>query len=232
MCAVIWMPGAVRSMHNTDVHSTTYRLIPSHFPPIALFENLLDASELEAAYALESLTNDRLQDQAGNIALVAPEDRVTGPGTTAIMAAFTHIGIASRFTDGRFGIYYAGLSLETAIVESRFSRARFLRATNEAPQVLTMRCYNCEVHMQLVDVRTDAQVHNPDSFVYAQAIGRQLKTQNEMGILYQSVRHPGGECIAALRPNALTPPAIQTGHYQFHWDGNSIAHVLAVAEFR
>lgn len=217
-------------MLNTEVNSNSYRLIPSHFPPIALFENLLDASELEAAYALESLTNDRLQDQAGNIALVAPEDRVTGPGTTAIMAAFTHTGIASRFSDGRFGIYYAGLSLETALTESRFSRARFLRATNEPPQILTMRCYQCEVHASLVDLRNDPQVHDPDSFTYAQALGRQLKAQHELGILYQSVRHPGGECIAALRPIALTPPAIQTGHYQFHWNGNSITHVLEVTE--
>lgn len=217
-------------MYRTAVRSATYRLIPSHFPPIALFENLLDPAELEAAYALESLTNHRLQDEAGNIRLVAPEDRVSGPGTTAIMAAFTHTGIASRFTDGSFGIYYAGLSLETAMAESRFSRARFLRTTNEPPQILTMRCYTCEVNAELVDVRADPQVHNPDSFTYAQAIGRQLKTQNEMGILYQSVRHAGGECIAALRPNAVIPPAIQAGHYQFYWDGNSISHVLAVAK--
>lgn len=217
-------------MHYKEVHSNTYRLIPSHFPPIALFENLLDPTELDAAYALESLTNDRLQDQAGNIALVAPEDRVSGPGTTAIMAAFTHTGIPSRFTDGRFGIYYAGLNLETALAESRFSRARFLQATNEQPQMLTMRCYTCEVHTQLIDLRADPQVHNPDSFVYAQAIGRQLKAQNEMGILYQSVRYVGGECIAALRPKALTPPAIQAGHYQFYWDGDLITNVLAVSE--
>lgn len=221
----------VSPMFTTQVNSTTYRLIPSHFPPIALFENLLDASELEAAYALESLTNDRLQDEAGNITLVAPEDRVSGPGTTAIMAAFTHTGVASRFTDGRFGIYYAGLNLETAIAESRFSRSRFLQATNEAPQMLTMRAYQCEVHTQLVDVRADVEVHNPDSFIYSQAIGRQLKAKNEMGILYRSVRYPGGECMAALRPKALTPPAIQAGHYQFFWDGNSIAHMLTVAEY-
>jgi len=220
------------SLFNTEVHSNSYRLIPSHFPPIALFENLLDPSELEAAYALESLTNDRLQDEVGNIALVAPEDRISGPGTTAIMAAFTHIGIPSRFTDGRFGVYYAGLSLATAMAESRFSRARFLQATNEAPQVLTMRCYTCDIHAALVDLRSDPQVHNPDSFAQGQAIGRQLKAQNEMGILYQSVRHPGGECIAALRPKALTPPAIQAGHYQFHWDGNEISHVLAIQELQ
>ncbi len=30
----------------------TYRLVPSHYPPIALFENLLDPDELDAAYQL------------------------------------------------------------------------------------------------------------------------------------------------------------------------------------
>lgn len=49
-------------MRKEDIYSDTYRLIPSHYPPIALFENLLDPGELDAAYALESLTNDRLQD--------------------------------------------------------------------------------------------------------------------------------------------------------------------------
>jgi RES domain len=226
----IWMGGAESTMRKQDVHCNTYRLIPSHFPPIALFENLLDPQDLEAAYALESLTNDRLQDQVGNITLVAPEDRVTGLGTTAIMAAFTHIGIESRFTVGRFGVYYAGLDLETAIAESRFSRSRFLRATNENAQILTMRCYQCLVNASLVDLRNDTLAHNPDSFAYAQAIGQQAKDQQELGVLYKSVRRLGGECIAALRPTALTPPAIQAGHYQFHWDGNAITDVLAISK--
>ncbi|MFC1335440.1 MAG: RES family NAD+ phosphorylase [gamma proteobacterium symbiont of Clathrolucina costata] len=217
-------------MRKLDVHSDSYRLIPSHYPPIALFENLLDPRELDAAYALESLTNDRLQDEVGNIALVAPEDRVTGPATTAIMAAFTHVGVESRFTKGRFGVYYAGLDLDTAMAESRFSRARFMSATNEGPQVLTMRCYHCVVSASLVDVRSDHKVHDPDSFIYAQAVGEKLKQENELGILYSSVRNPGGQCIAALRPPALIPPAIQAGHYQFHWDGSTITHVLSISE--
>lgn len=223
------MLGVVNPMLRKLVHSNTYRLIPSHFPPIALFENLLDPQELEIAYALEGLTNDRLQDQVGNIALVAPEDRVTGPGTTAIMAAFTHIGVPSRFTAGSYGVYYAGLSLDTAITESRFSRGRFLQATAEEPQILTMRCYICSVNASFVDVRNDSLAHDPDSFAYAQGIGRELKLNRELGILYRSVRHPGGECIAALRPKALTPPALQAGHYQFHWDGNSITNVFSIA---
>jgi len=215
-------------MYNVDVKADSYRLVPSHYPPISLFENLLDPKDLEAAYALESLTNDRLRDLVGNIALVAQEDRITGPGATPIMAAFTHAGVESRFTNGKFGVYYAGLNIETAIAESRFSRSRFLRSTDEEAQVLMMRCYRCKVDSSLVDLRGDEKSHNPNSFSHAQAIAMKLKEDNEMGIIYNSVRHNGGECIAALRPGALTPPAIQAGHYQFHWDGSSITHVLSV----
>lgn len=146
------------------------------------------------------------------------------------MAAFTHVGVESRFTKGRFGVYYAGLDLDTAMAESKFTRACFMSATNEKPQVLTMRCYHCVVDASLVDARDDDNVHDPDSFIYAQAFGEKLKYENELGILYNSVRHPGGKCIAALRPPALTPPAIQAGHYQFHWDGSTITHVLSITE--
>lgn len=82
-----------------------YRMVNSAFPPITLFEDVLDPAELEMAYALEALTNDRLQEQCGVVQRVAIEDRVTGPGSTPVMAAFTHIGKASRFTDGTYGIY-------------------------------------------------------------------------------------------------------------------------------
>ena len=74
------MVGVVHIMTRGDariyLNAETYRIIPSHFPPISLFENLLDPDELEAAYALESLTNARLQDEAGHILLVEKDDRV------------------------------------------------------------------------------------------------------------------------------------------------------------
>lgn len=203
-----------------------YRLIPSHYPPIRLFEDLLDASELEAAYTLESLTNDRLQDEVVNILMVPPEERMVGQGTSAIMAAFTHIGVPSRFTDGSFGVYYAGLDLDTAIAESRHSRARFMATTSQPPQTLTMRCYCCEVDADLVDVRQNQEVHAPDSFVFSQALAQELRAQNEYGLLYQSVRHSTGQCVALFRPTALKPPAMQSAHFQFIWDGKEVSSVL------
>lgn len=217
-------------MGRIQLNQPTYRLIPSAYPPIQIFEHLLDPDELDYAYELEGLTNDRLRDEAGDISLVAPGDRVVGPGTSPIMAAFTHVGVESRFSTGWFGIYYAGLSLETAIAESRHSRSRFLSATNEGPQTLMMRCYRCQINAELVDLRSDPEVHNPENFAYSQGVGLRLKREGEMGLVYKSVRHAGGECIGALKPTALTPPAIQTQHYQFHWDGQAIRHILAVEE--
>lgn len=214
-------------MDKTHLSKRCFRLIPSHYPPIQLFENLLDPDELEAAYYLESLTNDRLRDEVGDIALVSPEDRVTGPGTSAIMAAFTHTGIASRFSSGNYGVYYAGLTLDTALAESRHSRERFLSDTDEEALVLTMRCYECRVDAELVDLRGDEACHQ-EEWGNAQAQGLLIKTQDELGILYRSVRHTGGENIAILRPPALIPPANQTKHYHYHWNGQEITHVSEI----
>ena len=88
------------SLHNAKF----YRIIPSQFPPINIFEKIVDPEQLEAAWYLESLTNDRLREQAGDLNLVPDEDRVSGRGSSIVMAAFTHIGRESRFSDGSFGV--------------------------------------------------------------------------------------------------------------------------------
>jgi len=80
-----------------------YRIISAHFPPIDLFEPILDPEDLETAYQIESMTNERLRDETGEIALVARQDRVSGPGSSIVMAAFTHVGYPSRFTAGASG---------------------------------------------------------------------------------------------------------------------------------
>ncbi len=229
------MVGVVSTLVNSKIKESarikvsqkSYRLIPSHFPPIQLFEGLLDSDELEAAYMLESMTNDRLREQVGDIYLVEAQDRMVGPGTSAIMAAFTHSGIASRFTTGSYGVYYAGLSLEGALAESKHSRARFLRDTDEEEMVLTMRCYVCDVNADLVDLRADKQCHQED-WVIPQSKGKRLRDDDELGVLYRSLRCEGGENIAIFRPPALIPPAHQAKHFNFHWNGQEITHAVEI----
>ena len=102
----------------------SYRLVPSRFPPIQLFERVADPADLEAVIAIEGLTNDRIRDEVGEIRLVAPEDRISGPGSSPIMAAFTHVNPeGGRFTDGTFGAWYAAHDLHTAACETAHQRA-------------------------------------------------------------------------------------------------------------
>lgn len=210
-----------------------HRLVPSHFPPINLFESVADPDELELVHAIESLTNDRLREEVGELWRVPPEERVSGPGSSPVMAAFTHIGIPSRFTDGRYGVYYGARELKTAIAETRYHRERFLAATEEPDTELTMRQYISSVALPMHDVRSNHRLHAPDYYLYPQQEAARLRRMGSHGLLYNSVRDPGGECVAALRPRAITIP-VQGGHFRYVWSGfqQRIVSVLTVDEFR
>jgi len=205
-----------------------YRIIPSEYPPINFFEQLVDPELMDELYYIESLTNDRLRDEVGDIALVPVEDRITGPGASPVMAAFTHVSLdcPSRFSNGSYGIYYASNRLETAIEETKYHRARFLAYTCEDAGEVSMRVYIGKVIKPMHDVRGDdyQHVHNPDDWSPSQIVGQEIKTINSWGIVYRSVRDAGGECIAALRPPAITIPQ-QGAHLSYVWDGNRISDV-------
>ena len=204
----------------------SYRVLPTKYPPINIFERIVDASQLEAAWYLESLTNDRLRDEAGEISLVAPEDRVSGPGSSIVMAAFTHIGFISRFSDGSYGVYYAARTLETAVRETAFHRARFLAATEESPGEIDMRVYVGRPVKTLLDVRGSQYdfLHEPDDYERPQRFAKPLKQEGAWGLVYRSVRHEGGECIAAFRPPAVSIP-MHGPALAYVWDGERITRV-------
>jgi len=204
-----------------------YRIIPSCFPPINFFEDMVSPDLMDAAFELEARTNDRLRNEIGEISLVKHSDRISGLGASPVMAAFTHIGKPSRFTDGMdFGIFYAAKTKQTAIVETRYHRERFLRYTSEEPGVTSMRCYSTKPLKPMIDIREGfPELHNPDCYIKSQQFGRQMKLQDKHGIIYSSVRHPGNDCIAVLRPKAVAL-CKQSAHYEYHWNGQSIEHVI------
>ena len=55
-----------------------FRIIPSRFPPVGLFDRVTVPEDLEAIIELESMTNPRLRDEIGEIRLVPPEERKGG----------------------------------------------------------------------------------------------------------------------------------------------------------
>lgn len=205
-----------------------YRIVPSEFPPINFFEQLVDPALMEELYYIESLTNERLRDEAGDISLVADSDRISGPGSSPVMAAFTHVSSArpSRFSDGEFGVYYASKTLATAIAETRFHRARFLSYTGEEAGEVDMRTYIGRVAKPMHDVRGEGyeDLHRPDDWSPSQSFGRAMRESNAWGIVYRSVRDPGGECIAVLRPPGVSVPR-QGPHLSYVWDGQDIIRI-------
>lgn len=212
-----------------EITKKVHRLIPSKFPPVLLFDWAETQEELEQIAALEGLTNPRIKDELGDITLVAKDEWIGGEGTTPIMAAFTHVGFESRFSDGSFGVYYAADSIETAIKETLFHRERFYRASNEAACSITMREYVSNVLQPLIELhpKRHKDCFNPDPQCYShsQKVAQELRSKNEWGIYYPSIRDEDGACVAILRPKALRYPVTQGAHYKYMWDGSSIYEV-------
>ncbi len=206
-----------------------YRIIPSIYPPINFFEELVDPTEMETLWEIESRTNERLRQEAGDIFLVSPEDRVSGAGSSVVMAAFTHLSQPSRFSDGSFGIYYASLSQETAIKETIHHREKFLNATNEGPLELTMRVYEGKIVKPLHNIRKKSYqyLHHPDHYSDSQQFGATLRAKNAWGIIYNSVRDSRGICIAAFRPPTVSIPK-QISHLKYIWNGKKITEILHI----
>ena len=206
-----------------------YRIVASRFPPISLFEDVADPADLEAVYAIEAMTNDRLRDEVGDLALVPPEDRVSGPGTSAIMAAFTHLNPdGSRFCDGSFGLFYAASTIETAVAETRHHRTRFMAYTHEPAQELDTRVYAVDLTADMHDIRALRDSHpglyDPANYAMSQSLARDLRAAGSDGILYGSVRDERGECVAVFRPRLLSN-CRQERHLCYVWDGRAISTV-------
>jgi hypothetical protein len=153
------------------------------------------------------------------------------------MAAFTHPNReGSRFSDGSYGVYYAGESLATAIAESRFHRARFLAWSAEPPMRIGMRAYYARIRAELHDLRgwreSKPDLFDPDPKRYGpgQVLGRELRARGSGGVVYPSVRRDGGESAGVFRPR-LIAPVTQGPHFEFIWDGQAITDVLQVRRY-
>lgn len=209
--------------------STACRIVPTRHPSVYLYDRVADAADFDALYALEALTNERLRDEAGAVQLVAPEERVFGPGSGPIMAAFTHLNPnGSRFSDGRFGVFYAARDRATAIAETAYHHARFLAATAEPPMHLPMRLYHVAIDARLHDLRTvgavPAAVFDPNYYGAAQALGGALNAAGSAGVVYPSVRRPQGQCVGLFKPRGARQ-CVHAAVLLYAWDGERFSDI-------
>ena len=215
VAAIDW-PGAVR-------------IIRSLYPPIDLFEDIADPADWPLLLAAEQKTNPRLVESIGQLDLVPPGRRVSGPGASYLMAPFTHAtpDRPSRFSDGRFGVLYVAEGFETALFETIHHHARFMAATAQAPGWTSQfREIVLDVAARLADLRKTAPagVLDPDDYRPAQLLGDRLHREGSNGVVYPSVRRTGGDCVGLFYPD-LAHNVRQGRHLDYHWNGARVDFV-------
>lgn len=205
------------------------RIVPTRYPSVNLFDRVASAADFDALYALEAMTNERAREDLGEVARVPPEQRLYGPGSGPIMAAFTHVNpLGSRFSDGRYGMFYAARDRATALAETRFHHARFMAATQQPPAHLPMRLYSVQIDATLHDLRPAGSVppavYDPDSYAASRALGSQLQAQGSAGVVYRSVRQPRGQCVGLFQPRGAQH-CVHAAYLLYAWDGRGFSDV-------
>ena len=205
----------------------TIRIIRSIYPPIDLFEDIADPADWDALVSAEAKFNPRIRDSIGDLSKVPVARRVTGPGASWVMAPFVHCSPLrpSRFSDGSFGLYYAGDRTEVAIAETIHHHARFMRATKEDPGWTSQfRELVGTIDADLDDATGRADLLHPNEYDASQTFGAERRAAGSNGIIWPSIRYPDGQCIAVFWPDVIPIP-IQGAHYAYHWNGGAVDYV-------
>ncbi len=188
----------------------THRLIPHRYndrgrPILDLLAQgddhlLSDLTELEGA------TNDRLLGESGRLPGVSAIELVSGFQFAHIVnASFTHWHpLGGRFNSAGRGAWYAAFKMRTAEIEVAFHRATELKEVGwKDEETAPYRDYLADFRHEFHDIQQDsdfADCLDPNSYAASQILGFNLLTSGSAGVVYPSVRHKEGICIACFRP--------------------------------
>jgi RES domain len=205
----------------------THRLVLSRHLPQA--DSVLvaisdDDAHLQAIFELDTATNDRLLAGQQLLPGIGVEELVFAvPHAAVINAAFCHPHpLGSRFNGPGRGAWYAALAIETSQAEVGFHKTVQLAEIGRFEDTVTYDDYTADFSAEFHDLRSagsdDRAALNPDTYVDSQAFAERLLDAGSLGVIYPSVRNPGGTCIACFRP-ALVVNVSRGKTYRFTWDG-------------
>lgn len=205
---------------------SAYRLIPSRFPPVNVYDGLVSGDRQDQIVAVENLTNPRLRSlerlqQAGSPNPCA-DPKLQNWNLAPF--AYGHPEGSTFFGEERPCLELA-LEQQTALAVSVAKRQSFMEATNEPPIGLDMRMLCTPIEGRFWDLR-DADV--PWSAL-DQARRYELGARmpdGAQGILFRPVERPTGTCLAVV-VNDVLRRSQQTVHFRFVWDGRRVSELYA-----
>jgi hypothetical protein len=194
-----------------------------------------NADDLPQIQTLDELTSMRTRAERGDLDFVTPGERAQGPGSQYINASFAYSLFGeSRFGNGTYGVFYGAKTLGTAIGETVYHREQFMRWTSEEPMMLSMRVLDASLEGHFHDIRGRkrqlADVYSPKNYSHSQTLAHQLWSEGSDGIVYDSVRSEGGECVSVFKPKLLTK-CRQERQLVYEWDGHKITTIYELQEF-
>lgn len=205
--------------YDKRVHRVAF---PQRSPLTATLVEEVDRGELEALLATTSVIESH---RAGELRIVEAADDYVGEHRDFVLAPFAYRS-PSRFSDGSFGVLYAGETRDTAVYEvlSRLSRTYLdgqAPAQETRKQHLTFRV----VAPDLVDIcrarvpSVDVAIYDPSGYSAAQAFGATIREAHP-GLTYDSVRHEHGICVGAFIPRIVSDVRLQS-LISVVWDGRA-----------
>lgn len=195
----------------------TYRLIPSRFPPVELYELVCHPSDWDGVKRVEGMTNPRLREMATGLGLLHPDDRGR-VSQNWIVAPFTYPDPEpSPFSDGSYGYSLVADTVSGALLEAVRRRETFLSRTGQGPTRLEMRMLKTPLRADLLDLYVANQL---DNWSETHATVRILRDSGSYGF-WLPERENLGRLAVVLRPTAFGT-AVQAEHYAFVWNGKEI----------
>jgi hypothetical protein len=204
----------------------THRLIPSRH--LAHDDSVLMAiarneAHLAAIAALESATNDRLLAERQLLPGIGLDELVAGvPHAAVVNASFCHAHpLGSRFSGPDRGAWYAAFDLETSQAEVGFHKTVQLAEIGIFEDSVTYDDYLADFSASFHDLRRARGFKaclDPASYLASHTLAEALLDDGSLGVIYPSVRHAGGTCLACFRP-ALVANVRRAKTYRFTWSG-------------
>src|SRR5579885_3307565 len=194
----------------------THRLIPAKYS--ANFDSVLtriadDTEHLHQIFELDNATNARLEAEENLRPGITQRELVLNiPNYRSVNAAFAHPNpLGARFSTNERGAWYAGFELATAKAEVMFHKSvEFAEINWSEREEMQYDEYLADFTGSFHDLRPEAeksgrfaQCLDPDSYVESQKLTVKLLERGSIGVVYPSVRRPGGTCIACFQPSVV-----------------------------
>jgi hypothetical protein len=209
------------------VRDRTVRLVATARLRDPVLLKLVENEDLELLAEIEGATSGRLRAEHVGADRLDRRELVFGiPNARFVNAAFSYwtLSALSRFNGPGRGAWYAALTQETCAREVAFHMERELanvsdfRATVDYAEVFASFIGDF-VDVCRVTPGPDFMDPNPDvGYSSGNQFADTVRAAGHYGIVYPSVRHPGGTCFVALVPHAVQSVA-QGCVVRMRWTG-------------